>query len=49
MENPCKTCTWVKDPRNCENKHCQEWQQWFIDMWDMLREQSKYWRKEDGK
>ena len=34
---PCKTCTFVKDPKNCENKNCREWVQWFIDRWEAMR------------
>jgi hypothetical protein len=35
--SPCLRCTRVKDPRNCENKNCQQWQRWFINRWDSLR------------
>lgn len=34
---PCQTCRRVRDPRNCENKLCKEWQTWFIDRWDTMR------------
>ena len=36
-ENPCLTCTIVKDPANCENKSCQVWRKWFIRRWEVLR------------
>lgn len=34
---PCSTCQRVRDPKNCENKLCKEWQAWFIDRWDSMR------------
>lgn len=37
MNSPCLTCTRVKDPKNCENKLCKDWQAWFIDRWDTMR------------
>ena len=44
-QSPCFTCTVVKDPRNCENKLCKEWQAWFIERWEALR---KYYRSAMG-
>ena len=38
MNSPCLTCTRVKDPKNCENKTCKDWQAWFIDRWESMRE-----------
>lgn len=35
--SPCASCSRVKDPENCENKHCSVWRQWFIDRWETLR------------
>ena len=37
-KSPCLTCTRVKDPKNCENKTCRDWQAWFIDRWESMRE-----------
>ena len=37
MKSPCLDCTRVKDPKNCENKNCKEWQAWFIDRWESMR------------
>ena len=37
-ESPCLTCTRVRDPKNCENKTCRDWQAWFIDRWEAMRE-----------
>lgn len=34
--SPCLSCTRVKDPRNCDNKLCQPWRQWFLRRWDMI-------------
>lgn len=38
MESPCNYCTRVRDPQNCENKTCKDWQAWFIDRWESMRE-----------
>lgn len=38
MDSPCSTCTRVRDPQNCENKLCKDWQAWFIDRWEAMRE-----------
>lgn len=45
-EHPCKSCTRVKDPENCENKSCKDWQQWFLDRWETMREY--LWMEKDG-
>ena len=37
-ESPCLTCTRVRDPKNCEAKTCRDWQAWFIDRWEAMRE-----------
>lgn len=36
--NPCCSCTRVRDPRNCENKHCTVWRKWFSERWEEIRE-----------
>ena len=36
---PCTDCQRVRDPKNCENKACKEWQAWFIERWDAMRKQ----------
>ena len=38
MKSPCFTCTRVKDPENCENKNCKDWQAWFLDRWETMRQ-----------
>lgn len=38
MNSPCYSCTRVRDPQNCENKLCKDWQAWFIDRWETMRE-----------
>ena len=35
--SPCRSCTRVRDPQNCENKNCRSWQSWFIRRWDQIR------------
>lgn len=37
MTSPCTHCTKVQDPRQCENKDCRQWQQWFIEKWNAMR------------
>ena len=34
--SPCLGCTRVADPRNCENKNCKPWRQWFLDRWALI-------------
>ena len=36
-QSPCETCTRVKDPANCENKHCSTWRAWFSARWELIR------------
>lgn len=36
-ESPCRLCQRVRDPANCENKLCRDWQSWFIDRWEARR------------
>lgn len=38
MNSPCLQCTRVRDPQNCENKLCKDWQAWFIDRWESMRD-----------
>lgn len=38
---PCLTCTRVKDPKNCENKQCWVWQQWWIKRWKEICQRLK--------
>lgn len=35
--SPCLTCQRVRDPKNCENKLCKEWQDWWIGWWEDMR------------
>lgn len=34
--SPCLTCTRVRDPRECENKNCRVWRQWFLERWEQI-------------
>ena len=36
-KSPCLNCTRVKDPKNCENKNCPVWREWFIRRWEEMR------------
>ena len=38
MNSPCLECIRVRDPQNCENKCCKDWQAWFLDRWETMRE-----------
>ena len=38
MKSPCLCCTRVRDPECCENKSCKDWQAWFQDRWESMRE-----------
>ena len=42
MQSPCKTCTRVKDPTNCENKTCLPWRKWFLRKWAELQARYLY-------
>ena len=37
-KSPCLTCTRVKDPKNCQNKSCSIWQEWFLKRWAAMQE-----------
>ena len=32
--SPCETCTKVSNPETCKNKQCQDWQAWWIPLWE---------------
>ena len=38
MNSPCLQCIRVRDPQICENKQCNDWQAWFLDRWESMRE-----------
>ncbi len=33
MKSPCETCNRVRDPKNCENKQCRQWANWYLKRW----------------
>lgn len=35
--SPCKTCTRVRCPEDCENKNCRQWRAWFLENWERTR------------
>lgn len=37
MASPCVNCTRVACPRECENKNCRPWQEWFVGKWNNMR------------
>ena len=43
--SPCRRCTRVTDPDNCENKRCGIWQRWFLGRWAWIH---AYWKRETG-
>lgn len=48
LEYPCETCTRVKEPKNCENKLCQQWQLWFFERWEEINNYYKAHKDEIG-
>ena len=36
-ESPCISCTRVADASKCEYKRCLDWQEWFVNRWDSVR------------
>ncbi len=46
-QSPCRGCARVRDPANCENKLCKEWQAWFVERWDAMRTKWNTSRKDD--
>ncbi len=34
VKSPCRTCTRVKNPMDCENKNCKVWRAWWTGQWD---------------
>jgi hypothetical protein len=39
--SPCMRCTRVAAPRECDNKDCKVWQEWFVGRWDQMRRQPR--------
>ena len=35
--SPCPASRRVRDPQNCNNKRCRDWQGGFIDRWEAMR------------
>lgn len=47
-KSPCRSCTRVKEPGNCENKCCRVWNQWFLKSWaDIHGYYQRYGKKEE--
>lgn len=51
--SPCMHCAKVPEPRQCENKECKLWRQWFVEKWNAMRavprlEQEKLPRQPEG-
>lgn len=46
MKSPCLKCTRVKKPRNCEDKTCKVWRQWYIETWNAQRMQFRLAREQ---
>lgn len=41
MFSPCMRCEKVADPRQCGDKDCGLWRQWYIRQWNAMRRQVK--------
>ena len=35
---PCKGCTRVNNPYDCNNKNCVPWREWFLERWAAMQE-----------
>ena len=35
-QSPCLTCSRVRSAADCENKHCAQWQKWFLGSWKQI-------------
>ena len=46
MPSPCKSCTAVTDPNDCERKICTRWQKWLVAKWDYWAPQIQQMLKE---
>ena len=36
-QSPCEKCKRCKDPKNCENKSCSAWREWWLGRWERIR------------
>ncbi len=45
MISPCLKCTRVANPRDCEDKDCKVWREWFTKQWDDMRVQTRLARE----
>lgn len=46
--SPCKGCTRVKNPGDCENKCCSVWRNWFLRQWKQINGfYEKYGKQEE--
>ena len=47
-QSPCRSCTRVKAPGDCENKCCRVWSKWFLKSWaDIHGYYQRYGKKEE--
>ena len=46
MKSTCLKCTRVRNPKNCEDKNCKVWRQWYISTWDAQRMQFRLAREQ---
>ena len=50
QNSPCKTCTRVKNPGDCENKCCGVWRNWYLRRWKLIHGfYEKYGNQEEKK
>lgn len=46
-QSPCKTCTKVELPYDCERKGCGAWRKWFFARWKEINGFYEKYRKEN--
>ena len=49
MEYPCKECTIVGSPKDCNRKDCSAWKPWFLDEWKKFNAFYERYKKEQVK
>ena len=40
-KSPCLTCKRVACPRDCENKRCTPWREWWLAQWAKIHRPKK--------
>ena len=43
---PCTNCKIGKDPKECTNKNCPDWREWFLQKWEEIH---NWWEKHNDR